>query len=107
MSDQDRPTNEPRGEDRHTMRVSLTDGYLSLTVQCPYDLADESRPCWPVDRSGEQTFADRAAPQPCNYYEWADALSPDEFLTGDWSVEVAATWAWTDDGPTVTLGELA
>ena len=86
--------------DRHTMLVEIMDGMLYLRVKCPYDLADETRPCWALDVDGSLL----PAPQPCNYHDWCDNLSPDELLGGDVTVEFAMEWGWHDfDSPYVTL----
>ena len=50
----------------HIVQVDFTDGWTSATMVCPYDVTDESRPCWPYDEDGE-----RSRPGDfCNWTEW-------------------------------------
>ena len=74
----------------HTVRFELDGGYSSAVVECPYDVDDVGRPCWPVDD-------DDAAPY-CNYIEWVLAEGADLFGLVEFparEVEVV----WVGDAP--------
>lgn len=84
----------------HKMTVHVDDGDLYLGIECPFDAADQSRPCWPHREDG----IPEAAPQPeCVYASWVDNLASDELLSGEWSVTVDCDWEWNGSEPTVSL----
>jgi hypothetical protein len=87
---------------QHTATIDIDDGTLGIIIKCPYDLTDESRPCWPTDEDG----AKDPAPQPfCNWSDWCDNLSPDEQFYGCWRLEgVPVDLDEWDEGPHFILG---
>lgn len=94
--------------ERHTMTVTIDDGHLSVTVNCPYDLADETRPCWAADEVADDdgNYPPLPAPQPCNYQDWAENLAPEELLSDSWEVTVETEWEWDGDVPRVMFGKV-
>lgn len=78
-------------EPKHTVTVAFEYGWTTVRMTCPFDLADESRPCWPRTIGGEP----EPAPQDfCNWKEWFDssggAESMREHVLGTWPV--ASEW---------------
>lgn len=89
--------------ERHTMRVCIDDGFLSFNVRCPYDRTDRSRPCWPWDLDRDEPEPLPEPQQNCTYLDWSENLSPEDYLHGDWFVDVGVIWEWNDGSPSVQL----
>lgn len=88
--------------DRHVLTLDFDDGYSNLSVACPYDRADEARPCWPHDPDGDDDLSPLPAPQDvCTYESWVDNVAPDDLLHGKWSVRLDCEWEWDSGEPVV------
>ena len=61
--------------DEHTITATFDcEGNVeSWTVHCPYDPADETRPCWALDVEADPPVQ-LPAPQGCNYAEWVENI---------------------------------
>lgn len=90
------------GEHAATIRVASGGAGAWLTIGCTYDMADETRPCWPYN---EDDTPDPAPQNICTWEQWADALGT-ETLADDWEMSglpVSCTWeAW--DAPSFAVG---
>ncbi len=92
---------------QHLATIDISDGYLCISIDCPYDFADESRPCWPYgepDDNGE-AHPDPAPQEMCTWVDWCDNSSPEETLYGDWRLPAVPIDVdeW-DEGPHFILG---
>jgi len=90
-------------DERHTVRLTVEDGILSMKVLCPFDETDTERPCWPTDECLEPLPGPE---QECVYIGWCENLTPEEFAAGMVSFDCAVRWDWSDgDGPQAELHE--
>jgi hypothetical protein len=64
------------GEDprEHRFALEIEDGRIwRLSVECPYDLDDKTRPCWPYDEGGQRM---EDIGEVCTIIDWSEAVSP-------------------------------
>ena len=89
--------------EQHELTVYLEDDFGPiLGVRCPYDMADEARPCWPRDEIAERGDDARGI---CTYTKWIDGLRAGRsFVTNGPFVEVIAGGQHRH-GETVRLAE--
>lgn len=59
----------------HHLKLAIDSGSLVTTFVCPYDPADQTRPCWPregEDGEGPPSPPDADGKSFCNWKEWWD-----------------------------------
>lgn len=56
----------------HTIKLVIDTGDAYVTIACPHDAADETRPCWPHDESGERMGTDEGKAVGCVFSDWID-----------------------------------
>jgi len=76
---------------------------ITWELRCPFDVADESRPCWPHYENGEPFTAKEAAPIGCNWGEWFGEMDV-EMVTEMPETSWPVTAHWDGDHFTMTLG---
>ncbi len=101
------PDSSSNAATQHTATIDIDNGYLSLSIQCPFAPTDESRPCWPWDDEADPPEK-LPAPQPdCTWDSWCENQSPDENLYGSWRlVGVPIHVDDWDEGPHFILGDV-
>lgn len=58
---------------KHTIKVSVSRGSVSAEMVCPYNAADQTRPCWPCegeDGEGGPMRPDDGKDIGCNWKNW-------------------------------------
>lgn len=79
---------------QHTVTVRFEDGWVTTQMTCPFDLADQSRPCWPVTDHGEP----EDPPQEfCNWKEWFDSSGGPESMREAHVATVPVEAEWDGD----------
>jgi hypothetical protein len=59
---------------KHTITFEWAGDWMEVSMTCPHDPADTTRPCWPYNEQGEP----EPAPQKfCNWREWLDGDGPE------------------------------
>lgn len=89
--------------DEHRVTLSIEDGFIRARMECGYDAADESRPCWPNDLDGVK---ERAPNDDCVYEGWVDNMAVSDWHDG--YVEVTfrvERVSWVSEAPSFVLGE--
>jgi len=83
-------------DDGHTFWLDIEDGYVRLSVACPYDKADEMRPCWPHDETGPNgEMLPMDPPQEmCTYESWIDNETMEDLIHGSLSLRLHALPVW-------------
>lgn len=97
-------------KDKHKIRMQIGVGYSAPTwmVLCPYDRADPSRPCWPVNEYGEKEPPPMSHEQVCTVDTWIDNLELEEWFVGevievDFEVEQVEWSNGADSGPSISF----
>lgn len=82
------PQNTP-----HHVKVELGKGYTFLTSVCPFDPADQERPCWPHNEDGTPFDVEQGIKDGCVYADWVGEHDVDRFTnTVTVTFELTATW---------------
>lgn len=82
-----------RVPDRHRFFYRISD-FPALRVECGYDAADETRPCWPHDEKGQRYEAPSSE---CTYESWIGNADVGDLLYGSVDVEIAVRVKWGED----------
>lgn len=88
----------------HRVRLVIDQGAYPH-IECPYDPADESRPCWPHDESGEPLSVEQATKDGCVYVDWLDNDGIDAFANPITLTFELASATWSGDGFDFEFGE--
>lgn len=89
---------------QHLAKIEVDDHGALVSIECGYDKADASRPCWPHSEEGTP---DPAPQTICTWEQWADEAGIEAFAS--WRVSgIPVSCEWTGwDSPTFTLGQPA
>jgi len=103
-----KPTESEQGklmDDRHRFYIDIDNGWVGLTVTCPYVRPDQTRPCWPHDETGPNGEMEPMEPPQatCVYQDFVDNLAIDEILQGRLMIEIDARAVWGMDGMSVKI----
>lgn len=88
----------------HRVRLVIDQGVYPF-VECPFDAADESRPCWPHDESGEPLSAEQGAKDGCVYVDWMENDGIDCFSNSVTVTFELAAAVWSGDGFDFEFGD--
>lgn len=86
---------------QHRVRFSIEGGVGTFVtaLPCPFDPADEDRPCWPHDEDDEPL----PAPQPdCTYVGWIESVGME--CMGTFTFDAPIVGEWDGDYPTFEKG---
>jgi hypothetical protein len=88
-------------DDRHRYFVTVEgDCYPSVRCECPYELSDRERPCWPRLNDGS---LDEMLNDECNHVSWLENIGW-EMVAGSRTFQVEATFDWSyGDCPVLDL----
>lgn len=81
----------------HTITLSADAGGMRWDVQCPFDVEDESRPCWPCTNESERMTLAEAQVYGCNYEEWFGEVGPFDIIHTVPPVTFPFTAQWHGD----------
>ena len=96
--------NEHSAPPQHTVRLVIEEGVYPF-IDCPFDPADQSRPCWPHTEFGEPFSAEKGTSDGCVYKDWVENEGIEAF-TGKLELSFALAAAdWRGDHFDFSIGE--
>jgi len=93
-------------DDKHIVSIRIEAKYGAyMTMECLYDVADNTRPCWPHDERSEPLAQAEGERDGCVYADWVDNDGLESIGGPTRTVRFDLADAEWGDGFTFTLGK--